>query len=90
MESLLRELEKQLGTMTAEQRAATAVALADVIKASRGLKVLNLSRATVLRAIQMIGVGMVQGKTLASHLADAKRMAPKIGKHVETLVHAVA
>lgn len=90
MESLLRELEKQLAVMTAEQRAATAAAVAGIIRASRGLKDLHLSREVVLRTVQVMGVGMVRGKTLASHLAEAKRLAPKIGKHVETLVHAVA
>lgn len=90
METLLRELEKQLATMTAEQRAATTAALAGIISASRGMKDLHLSRGTVMRAMQVMGVGMAQGKTLASHLTDARRLAPAIGKHVEALVHAVS
>lgn len=90
MENLLRELEKQLATMTAEQRAATTSALAGIISASRGMKDLHLSRATVWQAIQMMGVGFAQGKTMASHLVEARRLAPKIGKHVEALVHAVS
>jgi hypothetical protein len=90
MENLLRELEKQLSAMTAEQRAATTAALAGIISASRGMKDLQLSRAAVWQAIQMIGVGFAQGKTMASHLLEASRLAPKIGRHVEALVHAVS
>ena len=90
METLLRELEKQLAVMTPAQREATTAALVGIIRASGGMKDLQLSRATVMRALQVMAVGMAQGRTLKTHLTDAAKLAPKIGKHVETLVHALS
>jgi len=89
METLLRELEKNLAAMTPAQRESTTAALVGIVRASAGMRDLQLSRATVMRALQVMGVGMAQGRTLKMHLADAARLAPKIGKHVESLVHAL-
>lgn len=89
METLLRELEKSLATMSPAQREATTAALVGIIRASGGMKDLHLSRATVMRALQVMGVGMARGLTLKNHLADASKLAPKIGKHVESLVSAL-
>lgn len=89
METLLREIETQLAHMTAAQRQSTTAALADIVRAAGGMKDLNLSKKTVLRALQVMGIGMAQNKGMRQHLEDARKLAPRIGKHVEALVSAL-
>ncbi len=86
VEALLREIEARLAAMTAEQRAATAVAFRGIISAARGLGALNLSRKSVMGAVNMMVMGLAQGHTLSHHLKAARDLAPKIGRYVDALV----
>jgi hypothetical protein len=89
VETLLRDIEKQLAAMTAAQRETTTAALAAIIHAAGGMKDLNLSKATTLRALQVMMFGMAQNKGMREHLVDARRLAPSIGRYVEALVSAL-
>jgi hypothetical protein len=86
VEALLREIEARLAATTAEQRAATATAFRGIVAATKGLADLQLSRKTVMAAVNLMVMGAAQGHSLQHHLRAARELAPKIGRHVDSLV----
>lgn len=90
MERLLKEIEASLAKMTEQQRQATARALFLLVKAAAGLKDVHLSKAATMHAINVLVIGAAQGHGMAHHLGEAKRLAPKVGKHVAVLVSALS
>lgn len=90
VERLLREIEASLAMMTAAQREATARALQALVAAAKGLKDVQLSKSATMHAVNVLVIGAAQGQGMAHHLAEARRLAPKVGKHVAHLVSALS
>lgn len=82
----MRELEGQLGRMTAGQRGQVVEALRAIVGGAQRLSgMMGISRKATAALIGWLGVQMSMGKTLRELTALAKVKAQAVGPHVGDL-----